>query len=175
MPTSRHLGPPQYGLRTLLIVVSSAAALLGLWQWLSPIMFAAVLLLLLSIVAHVAGNVIGSRLRDGILKAKGIEHDPDRPQSTLLRDHHFAPVTKLGRRQSLGWIPLVSALAGLLIGGAGGGSATAFLLARDFDWFPVVIAACAFGALGGFGGFLVVGFIQALGEAWHEAAREHKD
>lgn len=175
MSSSRHLGPPQYGLRTLLLVVSTAAVLLGLWQWLSPIMFAAVLLLILSVIAHVAGNVIGSRLRDGKTKSTGGVHEPDRPQAISLRDHHFAPVTKLGRRHPLGWVPLISAVLGFLIGAVGGGIGTAILLARNFDWFAVAIAACAFGALGGFGGFLVVGFVQALGEAWHEAAREQKD
>lgn len=175
MPTSRPLGPPQYGLRTLLLVVSTAAVLLGLWNWVSPIVFAALLLLVLSVIAHVAGNVIGSRLRDGRRLSQGAAVEEDLPQQTLLREHHFAPVTKLGRRHSLGWIPLLSAVAGLIIGAAGGGIATAVLLARDFDWFPVIIAACAFGALGGFGGFLVVGFCQALGEAWHEAARGPRD
>lgn len=175
MPTSRPLGPPQYGLRALLLFMSTLAALLGLWQWLPPIVFAAVVLLVLSVVAHVAGNVIGSRLRDGRLVARGVSSEPDPPPTTALREHHFAPVSKLGRRHSLGWIPLISALAGCLVGAAAGGTVTAVLLARDFDWFPVIIAACAFGALGGFGGFLVVGFLQALGEAWHEAARDHKD
>ena len=156
-------------------MVSTAAVLLGLWQWLSPIVFAAVVLLILSVLAHVAGNVIGSRLRDGKTKVKSIIPDPDRPQPPALRDDHFAPVSKLGRRHTLGWIPLISATLGLVIGAVGGGFGTAILLSRSFDWFPVIIAACAFGALGGFGGFLVVSFIQALGEAWHEAAREHKD
>jgi hypothetical protein len=92
-----------------------------------------------------------------------------------LLEHHFAPVTKLGQRHPLGWVPLISAAVGILLGAVGGGFGTAILLAPNFEWFAVIIAACAFGALGGFGGFLVVGFMQALGEAWHEAARERKD
>jgi hypothetical protein len=169
---SRPLGPPQFGLRTLLLVVSTAAVLLGLSQWLSPIKFAAVLLLVLSVIDHVAGNVIGSRLRDGRQRAKPEPASEDRPQPASLRDHHFAPVTKLGGRHSLGWIPAVGAAAGLLLGAAGGGIWTAILLQPEFDWFPVSIAMVAFGALGGFGGFLVVGFCKALGEAWHEAAHQ---
>lgn len=164
------LGPPQFGLRTLLLVVSTAAVLLGLWQWLSPIYLAAIVFLLLSVMAHVAGNVIGSRLRDG--KAVKIAAEDKHEHATLLMEHHFAPVTKLGHRQSLGWLPLAISVLGLLLGAAIGGGWTAWLLRRDFDWFPVVVAACAFGALGAFGGFLLSGFCKSLGEAWSEAANE---
>jgi hypothetical protein len=174
MPHSRPLGPPQYGLRTLLIVVSAAAVLLGLWQWLSPVTFAGVVLLILSVLAHVAGNAIGSRLRDGGLPAMTAP-DPERPAPTLLDDHHFAPATKLSERHPLGWVPLVSAAIGFVIGAAGGAIGAAILLAKNFDWFAVILGAFAFGALGAFGGFLVVGFCKALGEAWHEAAREPKE
>ncbi len=163
-----QLGPPQFGLRTLLLIVSSVAVLLGLSQWLSPISVAALMLLTLSIIAHVAGNVIGSRLRDGRSRSRDKQEQP--PHVTSLRDDHFAPVTKLGRRHPLGWIPLLSALGGFCFGSLLGGSWTAYLLRQDFDWFPVAIAACAFGALGGFGGFLIIGFCKAFWDAWQEAS-----
>jgi hypothetical protein len=164
------LGPPQFGLRTLLLAVSIAAVLLGLSQWISPIYLAAVVFLLLSVIAHVAGNVIGSRLRDG--KAVKVPAEDKHEHATSLKEHHFAPVTKLGHRQSLGWLPLVISAVGFLLSAAVGGGWTAWLLRRDFDWFTVGVAACAFGALGGFGGFLVSGFCKSLGDAWSEAANE---
>jgi hypothetical protein len=171
------LGPPQFGLRTLLLAVSIAAVLLGLAQWLSPVYLAAVVFVLLSVIAHVAGNVIGSRLRDGKAAKVAAEdkHEPAYSQqqhSTSLKEHHFAPVTKLGHRHSLGWLPLAISVLGFLLGAALGGGWTAWLLRRDLDWFPVGVAACAFGALGGFGGFLVSGFCKSLGDAWSEAANE---
>ncbi|QDU29784.1 hypothetical protein ETAA8_48990 [Anatilimnocola aggregata] len=164
------LGPPQFGLRTLLLVVSSLAVLLGLSQWLSPITLAAVILLVLSIVAHIAGNVIGTRLRAGRHAKSLAKIDPPDHAAISLRDDHFAPVSKLGRQHSLGWLPLVSAIVGLAIGALIGGVWTAILLHPSFDLFTIAIAAVAFGALGSFGGFLIVGFAKAGWDAWHEAA-----
>jgi predicted permease len=164
------LGPPQFGLRTLLLAVSMAAILLGLSQWVSPLTLAAVVFLLVSILAHVAGNVIGSRLRDGGSTTAATQDKHE--HTTLLKDHHFAKVTKLGHRQSLGWLPLAISLLGLILGAAIGGFWTAWLLRSDWDWFPIIVAACAFGALGGFGGFLVSGFCKSFGDAWNEAANE---
>lgn len=172
MPTHRQplpLGPPQFGLRTLLLVISVAAVLLGLSRWLSPISLAAVILLILSIIAHVAGNIIGSRLRDG---RAGHSPATDKHEHTgPLHEHHFAPVTKLGHRHSLGWLPLVSAVTGGVIGATVGGGWTAVLIQRSFDWLPVVIATIAFGVLGALGGFVTAGFIKAFNDAWSEAAK----
>lgn len=176
MPADRSrplpLGPPQFGLRTLLLVVSLAAVLLSLSQWLTPITFAAVILLILSIVAHVAGNIIGSRLRDG---RTGQLQPPDKHEHAgELHEHHFAPVSKLGHRHSLGWVPLISALTGGIVGAVAGGGWTAALLQRSFDWLPVIIAAIAFGVLGCLGGFLTAGFIKAFNDAWSEAAKKER-
>lgn len=174
MPTPRQpslpLGPPQFGLRALLLAVSAVAVLFGLWQWLSPITFAVLILLVLTILAHIAGNVIGSRLRDG---RQGYRTLPEQHEHTSeLHDHHFAPVTRLGQRHSLGWLPLLSAIAGTTAGAGIGGGWTAVAIWNQFDWLPVVIAAVAFGVLGGLGGFLTAGFLKALGDAWSEAAKK---
>ncbi|WP_254510368.1 hypothetical protein [Anatilimnocola floriformis] len=169
-PQPLPLGPPQFGLRALLLGVSCLAVLLGLWNWMSPITFAALLLLILSVLAHVAGNVIGSRLRDG-QAGRRVEQEKHE-HITDLHEDHFAPVTKLGHRHSLGIMPIISATTGAIIGAAVGGGWTAVLIQRSFEWLPVIIATIAFGVLGGLGGFLTVGFIKALNDAWSEAANK---
>ncbi|WP_425614430.1 hypothetical protein NA78x_004297 [Anatilimnocola sp. NA78] len=170
MPTTPHapapLGPPQFGLRAMLLGVTCVAVLLALSQWFSPITIAALAFLLLTIAAHIAGNVIGTRLRTG--QATAANH-PEHSHTTL-REDHFAPVSKLGQQHSLGWLPLLSALGGFLLGAAIGGVWTAMLLNPKLDVFTIGVAAFAFGALGGFGGFLIVGFIKAGWDAWQEAA-----
>lgn len=176
MPTDRPspfpLGPPQFGLRTLLLLVSLAAVLLSLAQWVTPITFAAVILLILSIVAHVAGNVIGSRLRDG--RTDQLQQSDKHEHAGELQEHHFAPVSKLGHRHSLGWVPLISALTGGIVGAVAGGGWTAVQLQRSFDWLPVIIAAIAFGVLGCLGGFITAGFFTAFNDAWTEAANKER-
>jgi len=174
MPTTPHapapLGPPQFGLRALLLGVTCVAVLLALSQWFSPITIAALAFVLLSIAAHIAGNVIGTRLRTGRNAAKGTSFDQPSIANDTLAEHHFAPVSKLGHQHSLGWLPLLSAVGGFILGAVIGGVWTAVLLSPKLDAFTISIAAFAFGALGGFGGFLIVGFIKAGWDAWQEAA-----
>jgi hypothetical protein len=164
------LGPPQFGLRALLLAVSCLAVLFGLWHWMSPITFAALLLLVLSIIAHVAGNVIGGRLRDGQAGQRAAQEKHEHVSD--LHDGHFAPVTKLGHRQSLGLLPIISAATGTFVGAGLGGGWTAMVTQPTVDWSPVVVAVIAFGVLGGLGGFLTAGFIKALNDAWSEAANK---
>src|SRR5262249_20334039 len=116
-----RLRPPQFGLRTLLLLVTACGVLLALRQWfaLSPIAIAALVLLGISIFCHVAGNVICTRLRD-IGDAPQARADqllsPPRPQPS-----DFAPVTRLSQRQSLGRLILIVVPAGGALGGVGGG------------------------------------------------------
>lgn len=168
-PQSSPLGPPQFGLRTLLLVTSSLAVLLGLMQWVSPITLAFIVFLLLSIIAHVAANAIGTRLREGRRRAE-VHLEPDRPEKVALREDHFAPVSKLGGRHSLGPILLIAAISGFLVGAVAGTIWTASLLGSYDDPYTLAIAAVAFGALGGFGAFLVVGFCKSGWDAWQEAS-----
>lgn len=172
--TGPQLGPPQFGLRTMLLIVATVGVLLGLSQWMSPISFAALLLLILSIIAHIAGNVIGTRLKQQAKRSEPTQEPLTSSANASLRDHHHAPTTKLGHRHSLGWLPLASALVGFAIAALAGAVWTTSLLGRDFDWSTISIAAAAFGALGGFGGFLVVGFGKAFWDAWQQASSSVK-
>ena len=170
LPQPLPLGPPQFGLRALLLAVSCLAVLLGLWNWMSPITFAALFLLILSIIAHVAGNVIGARLRDGQAGRRMVQEKHE--HVTDLQEGHFAPVTKLGQRHSLGMLPIICGASGAILGAVVGGGSTAILTQRTFEWLAVVVAAIAFGVLGGLGGFLTAGFIKAFNDAWSEASNK---
>src|SRR5688572_726592 len=100
-----RLRPPQFGLRTLLLLVTACAVIFAAGQWLPPLWVAALVLLALSIFAHVAGNAIGTRLRE-IGNRKDNRAFDLQPQAS--REPRFAPVTRLGQRQRLGW-PIVIA------------------------------------------------------------------
>ncbi|MCI0357192.1 MAG: hypothetical protein L0211_01745, partial [Planctomycetaceae bacterium] len=63
-PTTPRLRPPQFGLRTLLFVVTVCAVLAALSKWVTPLVFLCLVFLALTIIAHVAGNAIGTRLRE---------------------------------------------------------------------------------------------------------------
>ena len=102
----RSLGPPQFGLRTLLWLVTACAVLLAAAHWLemSPLLVGGLLFFAVAIALHVVGNAIGTRLREigdcpeAPLRENGGAHFR-RP-----RPEDFAPVTRLSAKQSLGWV-----------------------------------------------------------------------
>jgi hypothetical protein len=150
-------------LRTLLWIITGCAAIFALSRWLSPLALAGVVMLVLSVIAHVAGNAIGTRLRElgGRRKPKRSEGAStpalDRPAA-----QDFAPVTRLGQRTSLGWPIIVGTAAGTVAGGIGGGVWTMFNAHGDIgqNLFSVAVGVLAFAVLNGIGAFVIFGFLQ---------------
>lgn len=153
------LPPPQFGLRTLLLVVSGCAALAALSQWMSPIAVAAVVMLVLCIIAHVAGNAIGTKLRE--LGSRPQDADPS-PSGSIAKPRagDFAPATRLGQRYPLGWPIVVATLGGTILGGIGGGVWTLIVSRGPVGPLNVGVGCVAFAMLGGLAAFLAFGFVQ---------------
>src|SRR5690242_2912509 len=96
------LRPPQFGLRTLMLGMTVLAVILALLrlEWLSPVGFAVLGFLAVSVFAHVAGNCLGTRLRE--LSARHTESITERQAAFIVpTKNHFAPATKLSRRDRL--------------------------------------------------------------------------
>lgn len=155
------LRPPQFSLRSLLLLVTLCAIVCALANVLPPMAIAGLVFLIVSVFAHIAGNAIGTRLRENgsrrvdandapIIGAK--DPGPAAPRC--------APPTKLSERQSLGWPALAATFTGLLIGGGGGGIWTFRMFGPHVAEISVVVAVLAFAALGGFAAFLAFGFAQ---------------
>ena len=162
---SRVCRPPQFGLRTLLLVVTACAVLFAMAHWLAPIVWVGVLLLVASITLHVAGNAIGTRLRE-----LGDRPPPDDAASHLAarpQPLEFAPATRLSLRQRLGWVIQVATIAGTLSGGIGGGIWTWLSSRHPPGVAEIVIGVIAFGVLGGLAAFGAAAFTQVLlGAMW---------
>src|SRR5436190_9785699 len=164
----KSLRPPQFGLRTLLALVAACGGLLALRQWLDPIAIAAIAFLALSIFCHVAGNCLGTRLRE-IGDNRDLSRDD--PSSTRIspRPQDFAPVTHLGRRHSLGWTIVVASSVGLASGAIGGGLWTFAVSRGQAGALNIAVGVIAFGILGGLAAFATVGFAQVLFGAFWQA------
>src|SRR5947209_1275592 len=119
-PNPKSLRPPQFGLRTLLALVAACGGLLALRQWLDPIAIAGIAFLAISIFCHVAGNCLGTRLRE-IGDRPDLVSDPSTAASRQPRAQDFAPVTQLSRRHSLGWTIVIASSIGITSGAIGGG------------------------------------------------------
>jgi hypothetical protein len=170
------LPPPQFGLRTLLLVVTGCAVLAALSQWVTPVVLACLAFLVLSVIAHVAGNAIGTRLRelgshppaDAAALPPGLNHGKPRAAD-------FAPATRLGQRHGLGWPILIATVVGT-VGGAVGGVAWTLVSSRGpVGLLNVGVGAIAFAVLGGIAAFVSFGFIQVGLGAIRQALAEYKN
>ncbi len=166
------LPPPQFSLRSMLIGITLLCVGLGICLWLTPPAVVAVLVAVLMVGAHVFGNAVGTRLRNGkqdrVHPANqfktGIDYDAG---STA------APSTHLAERWSLGWLLTVPTTAGTLLSVIGGCLWIEHAYQLGFDPGGMAVAGAGFGLLGGFASFAVASFSQVLVVAVFQAMR-HK-
>ena len=174
-PNDRRAGlkPPQFRLSTLFLGMTALSVLFAAMTWVGPLAALGLVLLALSIVAHVAGNAIGTRLREnGSRPLAGEIGGPEflkRKPGSPVAAGDCAPATRLGGRHPLGWLIVVVTVAAFLLGGISGGAFQAWLCWEKSTVVSILCGAAASGALGGFGGFLVSSFFRELFRAHAQA------
>jgi hypothetical protein len=167
----KSLRPPQFGLRTLLLAVAGCAVLCALSRWLHPAAVGALAFLAVSIFFHVAGNAIGTRLRE-IGDQSNCKDSEKAPIAFYHpRPEDFAPVTPLGQRQSLGWTIIVAISIGVTSGAVGGGLWTFVASRGHADALNIAVGIVAFAVLGGMGAFATAAFAQVLAGAIWQAMK----
>jgi hypothetical protein len=170
------LPPPQFGLRTLLLVVTGCAVLAALTQWVTPVVIACLVFLVLAIIAHVAGNAIGTKLRDiGDQPAGEDAAIPPGLARAKPKADDFAPATRLSQRQGLGWPILIATLAGTVAGALGGVAWTLVSSPGPVGLLNLGVGGVAFAVLGGIAAFASFGFIQVGLGALRQALAENKN
>ena len=135
-------------------VACAAIGWLGLAGWLAVVVLAA------SLAAHVAGNALGTRLRE--TADQRLERLPGRPASLPKLEP-----TPLERRTSLGRVVPVSVGIGSLCGGLAGSYAL-FVAARA-SVAGALLGGVSSAVIGGLGGFLVASFVEILRTSLREA------
>ena len=137
----------------LAVVVAVSVAAIG---WLGLAGWLAVLVLLASIAMHVAGNAIGTRLRDDT--DRGLDAVGREPfQRSIVPEH--SP-TLLERSESLGRLVPVSAAIGGVAGGLMGGGALALLVKSSTA--GTILGGVSSAVIGGILGFLLAGFVEII-------------
>ncbi len=161
------LRPPQFGIVTILSVTAVVAIVLVTWRIFGPLAAASEVLFLLAVLAHVAGNAVGTQLRDR-RGPNRVDRATGGGQQVSVAAHEFAPKTQLALRHRLGWmLPVISCLGGI-VGGAMGGGWLIRLNAAQIDAGSSLLAYASCGVLGGFAGFLLYSFAQVTFQAiWH--------
>jgi len=144
----------------LAVVLGVACAAIG---WLGLAGWLAVLVLLASVTVHVAGNAIGTRLREATDRDLTRVGSP-RPPPALPPQLPPAP---LQRRSTLGSLVPVSTVIGGLCGGTAGSVALYSLASRSVA--GAVLGGVSSAVLGALFGFLAASFIEILRTSLREA------
>jgi hypothetical protein len=171
------LGPPRFGLGTLLLLVTACCVVLASYTWIGAYGATLVGLFVVAVLAHVAANWLGTQLRD---IGDRVEDD-DEPQSPVLhgvakgnaRPQHNAPASHLGDRIPLHRGVMVTAAISAAVGGAAGSLLVWLVSTRPPTWPMLICGGAAFAALAAMWSFLVAAFVQSGWKALTQATR-HK-
>jgi ABC-type antimicrobial peptide transport system permease subunit len=165
------IGPPRFSLRTLLLIVTVAGCLFGVMSVLGTLWSMGMLMILCLIFAHVAGNSLGTTLRDQATRHAAEERRERLLTNPIVAARHEAPApSQLTKSSRLNRVTLVMTAGGAIAGGALGGTLSADLY-PEAGIAALVLGVVSAAVLGGFVGFTVSAFVSvaraALGEALH--------
>ena len=145
----------------------------ALLDTLSPLGVAAVVFVIISVLAHVAGNYLGTQLRESGNRRFGQERVAPHGASTDIASADIAaaaaPPSQLRSRTPLGLLVLIITATGVLIGGMAGGFGTAWANGEKAAALNIAVGAAAFAVLGGIGAFLIASFLRVMFGAWRQA------
>lgn len=143
----------------LVVLIGIACAAIG---WLGLAGWMAVAVLVASVALHVAGNAIGTKLRDATDRDLVRFRPPggSRPLPT-------ATPSQLERHVSLGRLVPVSAGIGAVCGGVAGTAALALLTSSSIA--GAALGGVSSAVIGGIGGFLAASFVEIVRTSLREA------
>lgn len=149
----------------LVVMVGVAVAAVG-WLGLPGAM--AILVGLACLLAHVAGNAIGTSIRDAT--DRDLAGKPEE-QSVVVIPPRDKP-TLLEKGGSLGKLVPVSAGIGAICGGVAGTTCLILLVGSTLP--GAVLGGISSAVIGGIGGFLLASFVEVLRTALTEADRNEQ-
>lgn len=168
------LDPPQLRLSTLMWLVAFLCAVFATMTAVSPLAAWGLVLLVLAVFAHVAGNALGTKLRksgDRPIAGKSL---PSSRTAKKVRGDKFAPTTNLSQRYSLGTTILITTGGGALLGIALVGGLLALTYWGKLTWLNITVAGIGSGVIGGLCGFLVSGFVHVSLVAYLQTTRREQ-
>lgn len=166
------LEPPRFGLGGLMACVSLCALMFAVIHYVGMLGSALALLFLLCALLHVAGNVIGTRLRDiGSQPPLSSDEKKSPRRGFAVSPTDFAPTSRLRERHSLGRRNIIITLAGATLGGLVGSLALLWLTGGIIPLGVIALGACASAVLAGIWTFAAASFVQVMLGAWFHASR----
>ena len=172
------LNPPRFRLGSLMWAFVFLGAIFALMSYLGSHATLLAILFALAIVAHVAGNCLGTQLRRNGDTPVASATNRTKPRVQKPTPQDFAPTTRLRQRTSLGRPIVIVTGLGTLLGGLLGGSGLLLLIPIESSLSSLsslALGAAAAGVLGGIWTFLAMSFLQVAGGALWQATREIKN
>jgi hypothetical protein len=171
--SSGRLEPPQFSLRVLFWMIAGVGAVLAISQAVGPAAGLTMGLGLVAILAHVAGNVIGTKLHSHSpmrSSTSGTETEPSRSTvPPLVMPDQFAPVTRLSSRTPLGRGLLIVTSLGAMFGGIAGGALLLWFHQETATLPTLALGFSASAVLAGLWTYWMGGLLQVFLGAWWEA------
>ncbi len=167
------LKPPRFSLASLFIgvamlgVLFAAASYIGSYATLLLVFFA------LTVAAHVAGNAIGTQLRENGSRRSIMEHDTAQSTRRPVASTDFAPASQLHYRSALGKPIFITTVTGSVAGAVLGGYGLTTLMEHP-TLVAVALGVIASAVLGGIWTFGASSFLQVASSALRQAARDSK-
>ncbi len=166
----RGLRPPQFSIASLIALVTIVALVLALADVLGAYGTFWLVIFLVAVAAHVAGNALGRQLKEhGNRPLNGHAPTPDRDRHTV----SYAPRTRLSDYRALGFGTVAVTVIGVVAAAVGGGYWIVHSMGDHFTISTLLVALIAFAVLGGIWSFLMVGFLSVAVTAWRQSSR-HK-
>ena len=166
----RGLRPPQFSISSLIALVTIVALVLALADVLGAYGTFWLVIFLVAVAAHVAGNALGRQLKEHGNRPL----DGRAPTATpTRRTVRYAPRTRLSDYGALGFGTVALTTIGVVASAVGGGYWLVHSMGDHFTISTLLVALIAFAVLGGIWSFLMVGFISVAVTAWRQSSR-HK-
>jgi hypothetical protein len=163
---------PQFGLRTLLLIVAGCGVLFAVFGAIGWLASMGLLVVMTILCLHVLGNVLGQSLREQASTDANRSGDIAATGPPTMKSHVALANSRLFEHTPIGWTMRVFCLLGTVSGATLG--SMALVSFTGATGMGIVVGAISCGVLGALFGFLIGSFLEMFLRAWWQAASEPK-
>ncbi|MDA1050376.1 MAG: hypothetical protein O3C40_07825 [Planctomycetota bacterium] len=167
------LKPPRFSLSSLFLAVAVLGILFAAMNYFGSYATLLLILFALTVAAHVAGNALGTQLRENGNRHPAANHDALQQQRPPIASTDFAPTSQLHDRTALGRPIHITTFIGSVAGAVLGGYGLTTLMERP-TLHAIALGVIASAVLGGIWTFAASSFLQVASSALRQAARDTK-
>jgi hypothetical protein len=150
-----------------MLVVTGCCILFALMREVGPLASTALCLFLLLVVLHVAGNALGTALRDASSQEHALVHERAPFAETRAAPRTPSAPGRLRERTSLGRAVVILTALGAVLGGSL--SSLAYAYWTDVHAGGLIVGSISAAIVGGFLGFSTSSFLRMIFRAWRQA------